>query len=782
MLCNQPPEIVDAIISKIEHPLDLLHLALTRKSFKNLIIPWHIQYRVIFAHLFNPSIWELLASRPDVASRVHKLDVATGRRPNSRRASLNGLLKVGQSLFPMELSKEQEANCLVNFHVAVSLMVNLYRFSIQFNHENNFVWPLEFTNTLMGVAPRHIREMCLCPPLNRINGLHWYDECFKILQFSHLTRLCISGYDGDRNFDQNLLNMLRLNPRLRDLCVVLCWSQFLVVTLREAHLPELVRFTLGGGPVELLSEESTVDIFNFFRRHNELESLFLFGRHVAPGVFHPNMLPGLKHLKIQISEVLPIGFGKQLRHLNITLDAKCVPLLSHMTELVIMDVTTDCIFPWAGMTVLPKLQILRWRSRSNLYKDDVDTFVDQLSIFPDLRYLDMIGHVKLSDARVILEKATVSLPLLEGLRFIFTDDEEQDQIFEIKRVPQADGDKYGYILTMVKVVWGGLRDVDENDPVLSGGKDCSDDFYTGTLKLNFGSGLEFDQNLLNLLRHSPRLRDLHIELNGQRLVATLRRVHLPELLRLTLGGGPDQFSNSDLIVDMFNFFSRHNGLESLRLYRMRVASSLFHPDMLLGLKYLKLGGFPLRVESGVLPTGFGKQLRYLNIILDPGCVPLLSHMTELVIMDVTTKYIIPWATMEVLPKLQILRWRSHLKLDNDDIEKFVDHLSTFPNLRCLHMIGYVKRSNARAILEKATTILPLLEDLRLKFADDEDPNQIFEIKRVPDGDTYGYIPTMVKEPWRLHQGGDRDPVLSSGGRDFSGDFYTGELKLNVSQI
>ncbi|KAF8517350.1 hypothetical protein BU17DRAFT_66919 [Hysterangium stoloniferum] len=493
MLCNQPPEIVDAIISEIEHPLDLLHLALTRKLFKNLIIPWHIQYRVIIAHLFYPSIWELLASRPDVASRVHKLDVVTRRRRNSPPVSVNSLLKDGHSLLQMELSKEQEskeqvANCLVNFHVALSLMVNLHRFSIE-TYNPNFGWPLGFTDKLNCVAPRHIREMSLH---NTIYGLHWYDEYSKV---------------------------------------------------------------------------------------------------------------GL--------------------------------------------------------------------------------------------------HVRNSQMGI-------------------------------------------------------------------------------TFKLG---GFDFDQNLLKLLHHNPRLRDLRIELgHSHRLVATLREVHLPELLRFTLGGAPDQLYDYESIVDMSTFFSRHNGLESLHLHRMRVAPGVFHPDMLLGLKYLKLGGFPLRVESGVLPTGFGKQLRHLNITLDLGCVPLLSHMTGLVVMDVTTKYIIPWAAMRVLPKLQILRWRSHLKLDNDDIEKLVDHLSIFPDLRCLHMIGYVKRSNARAILEKATMILPLLEDLRLKFANDENLNQVFEIKRIPDGDTYEYILTMLKDTQRLHYGDDYDAVLSSGGRDFSGDFYTGELKLNVSQI
>ncbi|KAF8516325.1 hypothetical protein BU17DRAFT_25245, partial [Hysterangium stoloniferum] len=68
-----PTEILDAIVSEIERPGDLLQLALTKKSFKNLIIPWHIRYRVIVVHLFHPRLWELLASRPNLASRIRDL-------------------------------------------------------------------------------------------------------------------------------------------------------------------------------------------------------------------------------------------------------------------------------------------------------------------------------------------------------------------------------------------------------------------------------------------------------------------------------------------------------------------------------------------------------------------------------------------------------------------------------------------------------------------------------------------------------------------------------------
>ncbi|KAF8529637.1 hypothetical protein BU17DRAFT_5752, partial [Hysterangium stoloniferum] len=65
-----PQEILDAIVSEIENPSDLLHLAVTQKRFRDLIIPWHIRYRVIFAKLSDVGLWEHIASRRDLASRV----------------------------------------------------------------------------------------------------------------------------------------------------------------------------------------------------------------------------------------------------------------------------------------------------------------------------------------------------------------------------------------------------------------------------------------------------------------------------------------------------------------------------------------------------------------------------------------------------------------------------------------------------------------------------------------------------------------------------------------
>ncbi|KAF8518941.1 hypothetical protein BU17DRAFT_66107 [Hysterangium stoloniferum] len=250
--------------------------------------------------------------------------------------------------------------------------------------------------------------------------------------------------------------MLRVSPQLRDLHIKICWTQHLVATLRGVHLPEHLRFTLRGGQ-EIkgdLSNESRVDImFNFFARHNGLESLVLRGTR-------------LKHLKIwgynDTSDILPIDFGKQLHHLNTTLDAG--------------DVTVYSMFPQTAMRVLPKLQFLHLPSNVDLDENDMDKFVDQLPIFAKLRYLDMSGKMERSNIpEEIPKKATTILPLLEGLRLVIG--EERERTIIIQRVP--DGDMYRY--TEV-VTWNGV-DVDMT-AVSSNMPDHSDDFYISQSKLD----------------------------------------------------------------------------------------------------------------------------------------------------------------------------------------------------------------------------------------------------------------------------------------------------------
>ncbi|KAF8494046.1 hypothetical protein BU17DRAFT_72573, partial [Hysterangium stoloniferum] len=234
-LCDQPEEILEAIISEIENPQHLLHLALTQKRFRDLIIPWHIRYRVIFAKISDIGLWEHLASRRDLASRVHMLDITTREHSLDswgRQIFVRRYLRDDQSYSATELSEEEQASCLANFRAALRLMVNLDRFFISSGFKTDFVSRLDFANTLKQIVPRHIQELCLRGFDVSTNSLN---EWLQIFHFAYLTQLSITvnPWDPLPDNDQNLLTILCLAPRLRDLCINIPYSQLLLATLRN---------------------------------------------------------------------------------------------------------------------------------------------------------------------------------------------------------------------------------------------------------------------------------------------------------------------------------------------------------------------------------------------------------------------------------------------------------------------------------------------------------------------------------------------------------------------
>ncbi|KAF8529616.1 hypothetical protein BU17DRAFT_79649 [Hysterangium stoloniferum] len=347
---------------------------------------------------------------------------------------------------------------------------------------------------LKQIVPRHVQEMCFHEFDVPTNGLN---EWLQIFRFSILTQLSIGIYHWRLrpDFDENLLTILRLTPRLRDLCIEIPYSQRLLATLREVHLPELLRLTLHGGRGlnEVLSDDESQDImFNFFRRHNELMSLSLEGPLLSPGIFRPNSLPCLRNLKIwqhgvEIPDLLPVGFGTQLRHLKLTtiVDARCCSLLSHMTELVILDVSINGYLSLANMRALPNLQVLDLTCiRTDEEWHDVDQFFGQLYKFPNLRFLYLSGDIfGLPDASIIREKVTTILAILEGLRVEFYDDDDDDEetkIIEIQRV--HDQNMRGYTTVERKGGGSNLNNNTRRSFELWTGVKYSDDFYYGGLR------------------------------------------------------------------------------------------------------------------------------------------------------------------------------------------------------------------------------------------------------------------------------------------------------------
>lgn len=68
-----PYDLQEFIVGHLKQPTDLLHLALTNRSWKESIIPNHLEYRILCVsnYQFYEPVWKHLAERPDLAARIH---------------------------------------------------------------------------------------------------------------------------------------------------------------------------------------------------------------------------------------------------------------------------------------------------------------------------------------------------------------------------------------------------------------------------------------------------------------------------------------------------------------------------------------------------------------------------------------------------------------------------------------------------------------------------------------------------------------------------------------
>ncbi len=72
LLLRLPFDILDHLVETLENP-DLLSLALSCSTWKNIIIPYHLEYREISLSVDHHSIWRHLAERPSLAANVRRL-------------------------------------------------------------------------------------------------------------------------------------------------------------------------------------------------------------------------------------------------------------------------------------------------------------------------------------------------------------------------------------------------------------------------------------------------------------------------------------------------------------------------------------------------------------------------------------------------------------------------------------------------------------------------------------------------------------------------------------
>lgn len=77
-LNNLSPSLKDAIASNLRRRSDLLSLALTHSTFCDVIIPFHLHYRVLYSRATNNTNWTHVLEDQRRARNVQSLHISTG--------------------------------------------------------------------------------------------------------------------------------------------------------------------------------------------------------------------------------------------------------------------------------------------------------------------------------------------------------------------------------------------------------------------------------------------------------------------------------------------------------------------------------------------------------------------------------------------------------------------------------------------------------------------------------------------------------------------------------
>ncbi|KIJ45018.1 hypothetical protein M422DRAFT_30185, partial [Sphaerobolus stellatus SS14] len=64
---NQPLEILDKVLSNVEHLKEFLSISLTSIRYRNFTIPDHLHYRHLQCDPRNNAVWNSLTERPRLA-------------------------------------------------------------------------------------------------------------------------------------------------------------------------------------------------------------------------------------------------------------------------------------------------------------------------------------------------------------------------------------------------------------------------------------------------------------------------------------------------------------------------------------------------------------------------------------------------------------------------------------------------------------------------------------------------------------------------------------------
>ncbi|KIY44964.1 hypothetical protein FISHEDRAFT_61471 [Fistulina hepatica ATCC 64428] len=306
-----PLELLHEILSDIEFHAHLLALALTCHAFKNLVIPRHIQYRVITTRNWVSPIWSHLARRRDLARNIRQVHMFD-------KSDTTFAVHIPTILLDSDLDRCKEvAHPSRLFANVAKALANMERLEV-------FTWSSwdELTPTVCPTQENAIfHSLCAIRSLKHIAlmgnfGLHAkelkYDpksEAFPLWNVRNLESLCLRGPTWiNPHMSTHVRTFINRSPALEYLEVPMEFSR-----LHECHLPLLKRakVKLESGGTSLLDHGR----ISFLDRHPQIEELYWFPLGYHPKV-KPDMLPNLRRLQTNIQVIGALDHGSAPRSME----------------------------------------------------------------------------------------------------------------------------------------------------------------------------------------------------------------------------------------------------------------------------------------------------------------------------------------------------------------------------------------------------------------------------------------------------------------------------------
>jgi len=133
-----PEEILDEIVSELDHHRDLVAFALASRECADAVIPHHTQYRVLRVRHPLPEMWAHLARRSDLARNFRELHIC--ERDNYTMPDHYPTILI-DDMYNQSWNHAEESNRIRNICQAVGHMRRLRVFSWSWNNVPHQVRP-----------------------------------------------------------------------------------------------------------------------------------------------------------------------------------------------------------------------------------------------------------------------------------------------------------------------------------------------------------------------------------------------------------------------------------------------------------------------------------------------------------------------------------------------------------------------------------------------------------------------------------------------------------------